>query len=114
MKASPRARASVKRTTRAIKPIDEESVYTCVLCRKNFSNAEGFKAHHVHVFTESERCLDSDELRALDFAQRKNGVWATDITTQLSPSQIARLASVRPEIERLVNAGGADPQGTPF
>lgn len=104
----------LEKRPRAIKPINEESVYTCVLCKKHFSNADGFKAHHIHVFTSAERCLDADELRALDFAQRKNGVWATDITTQMSPSQIARLASVRPEIERLVKAGGTDPQTRGF
>lgn len=94
-----------KRRPRAIRPIDEESVYTCVLCKQHFSSAEGFKTHHLHVFTSAERCLDADELRALDFTQRKNGVWATDITTQTSPSQIARLASVRADIERLGHRG---------
>jgi hypothetical protein len=112
MKTSPRALASVKRTspssrrtTRAIKPIDEETVYTCILCKKSFANAEGFKAHHVHVFTSAERCLDADELRALDFATRKNGVWETKVFTQLLPSQIARLATVRQEQEALAKRG---------
>jgi hypothetical protein len=90
---------------RTTKPIDEEATYKCVLCKKNFSNADGFKAHHIHVFTEAERCLDADELRALDFGQRKNGVWETKVFTQLLPSQIARLATVRQEQEALAKRG---------
>jgi hypothetical protein len=89
--------------SRAVKPINEDVTYKCILCKKNFASAEGFKAHHLHVFTRLARCMDRDELTALDFVQRKNGVWATDITTQLLPSQVNRLATVRQELAVLSN-----------
>ena len=86
---------------RPIRAIDEDFTYQCVLCKKHFADAEGFKSHHLHAFTKLARCLDKDELRALCFVERRNGVWARDITTQTLPSHIARLATIRPEIDLL-------------
>ena len=73
--------------------------WVCVLCNKAFASVIGFKAHHVHVFTKAERCLDADELRTLHFELDAARIWRISNQTQHLPSQIARLPSVRPAIE---------------
>jgi hypothetical protein len=81
------------------KPINEEATYRCVLCKKYFGDVVGFNAHHILKFTTKERCLDSHELTALDFKVSKSGVYNGGLLTQILPSQIARLATVRQDVE---------------
>ena len=80
---------------------NEDDVYRCVLCKKAFNDAKPFMAHFVHTHTKSERCLDTHELRALDFEQGSNGVWRASLVTQLLPSQVHRLPTVRNERKAL-------------
>lgn len=84
--------------------VDDSGVYHCVACSARFKDAAPFMAHYVHTFTPIERCLDADELRALDFEQSKSGIWRITIATQYLPSQIARLATVRQELEAFTAA----------
>ena len=70
-----------------------------VVTRKQFRDATPFMSHFVHTFTKIERCLNSDELKALDYEVSSSGVWRAAIATQLLPSQVNRLASVRQELE---------------
>lgn len=94
---------------KAAKALDPENTWQCILCKEHFADAVGFQAHHVLTSTLYERCLDADELRALDFAKRRNGVWDVKLFTQVLPSQIARLATVRQQLEALEKLGvGAD------
>ncbi len=81
--------------------------WVCLVCKKAFASATGFKAHHVHTFTSAERCLDSDELRTLGFELSGADVWKMVSTTQYLPSQIARLPTVRREIAELEAADRA-------
>lgn len=41
------------------------------------------------------RCLDRDEMRALDWVHLKSGLWSRSLHTQERPMQIARLPTVR-------------------
>lgn len=58
-----------RRPAKAAGPVALDDCYQCIVCRKQFGDATGFKAHYVHKFTRKERCLTALELRALDFAQ---------------------------------------------
>jgi hypothetical protein len=94
--------------------IDENETWNCLACQKKFKDATPFLAHFVHTHTPIERCLDADELKALDYEQGSNGVWRASIATQLLPSQANRLATVRQELaafEDSTLAGGYS--GTP-
>jgi hypothetical protein len=99
---SPPKLSSVRRPTEA----EADAGYTCSLCKRTFADLEGFQAHHIHNFTAGERCLEADELRALDFVERRSGIWARDIATQSLASQIGRLATVRPPLFDAPNIQG--------
>jgi Zinc-finger of C2H2 type len=77
--------------------VNLDDAYQCLFCKKLFKDATPFKAHFVNTFSEIERCLDTEELKALDYEQGANGVWRATIVTQLMPSQAARLPTVRQE-----------------
>jgi hypothetical protein len=78
--------------------IDENSTYQCLFCKSHFKDATVFKSHFIHTFLPIERCLDSDELTALAYERGANGVWRQTLLTQILPSQVARLPTVRQEL----------------
>jgi hypothetical protein len=100
--------------TRATRASNLADVYQCILCKKEFLYAAPFKAHHVHTHLPIERCLDADELRALDYEQNATGVWRATQATQLSPAQLNRLPTIRHDLEGLLNVPLAYPSGVPL
>ncbi|MGO9988939.1 MAG: hypothetical protein ACLPSY_09230 [Steroidobacteraceae bacterium] len=81
--------------------LTEDDIYECLLCRKKFNHATPFNAHFVHTHTPIERCLDADELKALFYEQSSTGVYRVAGFTQLLPSQVNRLPTVRAEMDSL-------------
>jgi len=78
--------------------INEDETYQCLFCKSHFKDATVFKSHFIHTFTPIERCLDSDEMAALAYERGANGVWRQTLLTQILPSQVARLQTVRQEL----------------
>jgi hypothetical protein len=78
--------------------INEAETYQCLFCKSHFKDATVFKSHFIHTFLPIERCLDSDEMTALAYERGANGVWRQTLLTQILPSQVARLPTVRQEL----------------
>ena len=78
--------------------INEDETYQCLFCKSHFKDATVFKSHFIHTFLPIERCLDSDEMTALAYERSANGVWRQTLLTQILPSQVARLPTVRQEL----------------
>lgn len=81
--------------------------WMCVLCKQRFAGHFSFKAHHILKYTSLERCLDRDELTALDWTRSNRGIWYATSDAQTRPRQAQRLATVRQEIEAAVFGPGA-------
>ena len=81
---------------------EQEEVIKCARCGGKFATARLFNLHVVPATDECPiaTCLDVFERHALGWKRQARGTWATDITTDVLPSQVRRLAS----ISRLVNA----------
>jgi hypothetical protein len=98
-------KAIPSRRGRPPKAVTADSIHTCVICQENFGTAEAFKAHYIPISTDPEElapgrldnhpCLDTDELRALDFGRSAQGTWRLEPWTQKRPADVLRLASVR-------------------
>jgi len=82
---------------------NEEEIYQCVLCNKRLLHAAAFRVHHVHTHLPIGRCLDSDELRALDFEQSAGGLWRSSLGPQALLSWVNRLATIRQEMEAFLS-----------
>ena len=81
-------------------PDSAQTEYRCSLCGKRFIGLDLFDAHKVHPLNSPlRRCLVSDELRALVFRKRKDGVYTKGLLTSMHPAQSLRLATVRRETE---------------
>ena len=79
--------------------INPDDTYQCLFCNKHFNNVTPFMAHFIHTWTDIARCLDTEELQALDYDVSASGVWRATPSTQLLPSQVNRLPTVRQELE---------------
>lgn len=79
--------------------VNTDETYQCLFCKSHFRDATVFKSHFINTFLPIERCLDSHELTALAYEQSANGVWRAGLLTQTLPSQVARLPTVRAELE---------------
>lgn len=80
--------------------------FRCLKCHKYFADGTGFDAHHAIISTVG-RCLDTDELKALEF-KLAYGVWNTvQGVSRTSEFRVAGLPSVR--AERRISVGADTP-----
>jgi hypothetical protein len=101
--APPKPQAN--RRGRPPKAVDPESIHTCVMCQESFATAEAFNAHYVPISADpselapgrldKQPCLDTDELRALEFGRTVTGIWKIEPWTLKRLADVLRLASVR-------------------
>jgi hypothetical protein len=81
-------------------------IWRCILCGHSFTPA-AFDAHRqaFPALHPLRRCLDAMELLALGYERRSSGCWALTPTTEVVPSAVQRLSSVREELEHYEHTG---------